>query len=372
MKKNLPLLICLLLIENMFGQILLRNENWPNPAWTVSGTYTPASLVSNPTTVDSNFKFDSALVSPSGVNTLIQLSSPTFDLKPAFDGNEKILKIGFNIAFTTYAMDKLYIEYWNADTSSWVVFANGSAEIQSVGSYSACTMVPGQSEASVYLDFSGFTTNQLQNFKYRLVVNGTSSEIAGVCLNSMVANSSSCNAPSNLTVFGVTSNQASFNWAYSGIGTIYWNIEYGPIGFALGTGIKQQINSTFNPPYTINGLNPNTVYSFYIEQDCSGGDGVIFSGWTGPKIFKTATLGLEEVKLEGLKLYPNPTKGLLVIEAANTINEVKVYNLLGQELLTQKGKAPRLNLDLTTFDAGFYFLKIDTEKGTGVYKVVRN
>ena len=244
MKKNLPLLICLLLIENMFGQILLRNENWPNPAWTVSGTYTPASLVSNPTTTDANFKYDSALVSPPGASTLVELNSPTFDLKPAFDGNEKILKIGFNIAYTSFADSKLYVQYWNADTSAWVVFPDGTAPIQAVGNYANCTM-DSNSIAEIYLDFSGFTTNQLQNFKYRLVINGTSSEVLGVCINSGFANSSSCIVPSNIGVFGVTSNQASFTWTYNGAGTIYWNIEYGPFGFALGTGFKQQINSTF-------------------------------------------------------------------------------------------------------------------------------
>ena len=82
-------------------------------------------------------------------------------------------------------------------------------------------------------------------------------------------------------------------------------------------------------------------------------------------------MGLEEVKLEGIKLYPNPTKGLLEIEAVNSVNQIKLYNLIGQELLTKKGTASRLNLDLTTFESGFYFLKIDTDKGTGVYKIVK-
>ena len=373
MKKNLPLLICLLLIENMFGQILNRSESWPNPAWTIIGAYTPASIISNPTTVDANFKYDSALVSPSGASTVIKLTSPTFDLKPAFDGNQRVLFINFNIAFTTLALNALFVQYWDADLSTWKTFPDGTAPIQNSGDYQNCTMDLANS-AQIYLDFSGFSVNQQQNFKYRIFINGTSSQIVGTCIESPVVRSLSCQDPTNLHLIGSTLNdKVTIGWNVTGSGymisPIAWNLQYGNHGFSLGTGNMIQYGST--PPFTLTGLTSNTQYDVYIQRDCSGGNNTILTSWVGPLTFSTTNLGLEEVKLEGLKLYPNPTKGFLEIEATNTINEIKVYNLIGQELLTKKGAASRLNLDLSTFNSGFYFLKIDTDKGTGVYKIVK-
>lgn len=48
-----------------------------------------------------------------------------------------------------------------------------------------------------------------------------------------------------------------------------WIIEYGPDGFAVGTGTQQVATSN---PYTISGLQPRTVYNFYVRSVCIYGD----------------------------------------------------------------------------------------------------
>lgn len=369
MKKSLLLLFCLLFVGNFYAQIVSINENWPNLAWNVSGTYTPAALTSNPT-VNSNFAYDTALVTPSGANTLLYVTSPFFDVKPAFDGNERVLKIQFNIAFTTYVANALYIEYWNADASNWVGFPDGSAPIQTSGNYQTCSFDISNSPVGVYIDLSSLTTNQLQNFRYRFVINGTSSQIGGVCINNVSVNSRSCAAPTGFTVTGFTNTTATFNWNNTDTGTLRWDFEYGIQGFVLGTGFIQQTNQV--PPYTISGLNPNTSYDIYIKKDCSGDNGIIFSNWTGPLTFTTANLGLNAFNADNIKLFPNPTSGLVEINALQNFNEVKIYNVSGQELFHLKENQSHLNVDLSSFSSGLYFAKIYTDFGIGTYKIVKN
>ena len=299
MKKSLLLSFCLLFVGNFYAQIVSINENWPNLAWNVSGTYTPAALTSNPT-VNSNFAYDTAFVTPSGANTLLYVTSPFFNVKPAFDGNERVLKIQFNIAFTTYVANALYIEYWNADASNWVGFPDGSAPIQTSGNYQTCSFDTSNSPVGVYIDLSSLTINQLQNFRYRFVINGTSSQIGGVCINNVSVNSRSCVAPTGFIVTGFTNTTATFNWNNTDTGALRWDFEYGIQGFVLGTGFIQQTNQV--PPYTISGLNPNTSYDIYIKKDCTGDNGIIFSNWTGPLTFTTANLGINTFNADNIAL----------------------------------------------------------------------
>ncbi|MEZ4720998.1 MAG: T9SS type A sorting domain-containing protein [Flavobacteriales bacterium] len=80
-------------------------------------------------------------------------------------------------------------------------------------------------------------------------------------------------APSALasTALSTTSAQVSFT---GGSGTS-WEIQYGPIGFTLGTGTVQNTSST---TATIT-LTENLVYDFYVRGNCGSGN---FSTWTGP------------------------------------------------------------------------------------------
>ncbi|MBR4786536.1 MAG: fibronectin type III domain-containing protein [Bacteroidales bacterium] len=101
-----------------------------------------------------------------------------------------------------------------------------------------------------------------------------SSYNAGYVDNIMVDLIPSCPKPHDLTVTNVTTNSASLSWTE--MGSAYnWNVQYGPAGFALGSGTTIQVQNT--PSTTITGLNANTSYDFYVQADCMGGD---TSYWT--------------------------------------------------------------------------------------------
>lgn len=88
MRTNLTLLVFLLLIETISGQILSISENWPNPSWSVSGTYTSAALLANPT-VATSLKYDTPLVSPPGSASFLTAASPFFSLQSALMAMKK-------------------------------------------------------------------------------------------------------------------------------------------------------------------------------------------------------------------------------------------------------------------------------------------
>ncbi len=56
-------------------------------------------------------------------------------------------------------------------------------------------------------------------------------------------------------------------------------------------------------------------------------------------------------------MYPNPANDVLNINAQSTINNVSVYNLLGQEVLSTSPNEMQLSIDVNSLNAGIYIVK---------------
>ncbi|MBR5920106.1 MAG: fibronectin type III domain-containing protein [Bacteroidales bacterium] len=95
-----------------------------------------------------------------------------------------------------------------------------------------------------------------------------SSYNAGYIDNFVVDVIPTCPKPKDLTASNPTLTSIDLSWLEMGSATT-WEIEYGPMGFAQGTGTVE--TATTNP-YTINGLEPSSGYDFYVRANCGGGD----------------------------------------------------------------------------------------------------
>lgn len=76
-------------------------------------------------------------------------------------------------------------------------------------------------------------------------------------------------------------------------------------------------------------------------------------------------LALQE-NLFGVRLYPNPAHNTLHV-ATDLPCETVVYDLLGQQVLVSKSK----ELEFNKLTNGVYFVKVTTEKGTMVQKIIK-
>ena len=89
-----------------------------------------------------------------------------------------------------------------------------------------------------------------------------------------IADSTTCIKPTAFQVVSNNTQSVLLDWT-PGYAS-HWQVEYGLAGFALGSGIRQSINSH---PYLVNGLLSNQLYEFYIRDSCGAND---LSGWVGP------------------------------------------------------------------------------------------
>jgi hypothetical protein len=69
------------------------------------------------------------------------------------------------------------------------------------------------------------------------------------------------------------------------------------------------------------------------------------------------------------KLYPNPTNGLITIELEG-LQIVMVYNALGQVLISKEADGNSLQLDLSGFEGGLYWVKIISQNRIAVKPLV--
>ena len=80
-------------------------------------------------------------------------------------------------------------------------------------------------------------------------------------------------------------------------------------------------------------------------------------------------LGLNDNLEKYFSITPNPAKGIIKIESEYSINELKIYNILGELIL--KDSNPTNQLDISNLSTGLLFVQIETDKGSFVKKVIK-
>ena len=139
-----------------------------------------------------------------------------------------------------------------------------------------------------YHDDSAATTRSVPNLPviagetYYIVISTWSAPQSTTYTIDITAGSSSCVAPSGLTVSNITDTSAYISWTENGTAT-EWEIEYGSIGFTQGTGSIITDNDGILGE-TLTNLTSNEVYDVYVRSICGAGDE---STWVGPVTFAT-------------------------------------------------------------------------------------
>lgn len=85
----------------------------------------------------------------------------------------------------------------------------------------------------------------------------------------------------------------------------------------------------------------------------------------------SATAGTGDLAAVDFSYYPNPVKESLNMRADEEITDVKVFNILGQEVKSFAPSKLEANVDLTSLVAGTYFVKATVNDKIGSFKVVK-
>jgi hypothetical protein len=91
----------------------------------------------------------------------------------------------------------------------------------------------------------------------------------------------------------------------------------------------------------------------------------------GSVIVTNSTLGVNDFNAINVSVYPNPTINNINIQSDEQITNVVVYNTLGQMVMNAAPDATNFSMQTANLDAGIYFAKLSTEKGSKTVKFIK-
>lgn len=86
-----------------------------------------------------------------------------------------------------------------------------------------------------------------------------------------------------------------------------------------------------------------------------------------------ALLGLHENEFEkSISIYPNPTNDVLNIYSKTTILSADLFNLNGRIILSINPNSLDFKINLDAYESGIYLLKVDSDNGSSIQKIIKN
>lgn len=211
---------------------------------------------------------------------------------------------------------------------------------------------------------NGLTNGVIYQFKVRVVYDNNGTEENGPYSNTVNATPIGLlETPSVNAIAGDA--QVSLSWNQPSLGgrtfesySIVWR-EFGATNY---TGVQGLFNyATTNTVVT--GLTNGTTYEFAVAINAS--NDVSLQG------FATATpelgLGLNDVKMENITIYPNPINDYLFIEL-NEDFQIKIFSIGGKIVFEDNGSK---KIDLTHISSGIYTVQIETKNSIFKRKVIK-
>ena len=113
---------------------------------------------------------------------------------------------------------------------------------------------------------------------------------------------------------------------------------------------------------------PAVLNSFYYVSQT-------VNGCEGPRLVVIASgpcLGNEEFDMSSFSYYPNPTRDIINISYSKEITQIKVFNMLGQQVIDTKVNSTTTQVDLSRFATGTYFIEVTSDEVSKTVKVIKN
>ena len=241
--------------------------NWPPLCWNISG--------------------QTAMISQ-GASDYIEASFWSYNNAQAITSTEPInISVDARVKFrwahlynANYPFDQMILRMRYANGTQWDTLANFIG--QTFSSPNAQTTTPPADGDFVQETFNLNTAYTGQDVVFEFVFNSDFGPDVFVD-DFIVEPLPACPEPTTVTASAITATTADLSWANGNAAANTWYIEYGPIGFPLGSGTVVTANSN---PFTLTGLNPATGYTAYVLELCQ--NGLDTSAYSSPVSFSTA------------------------------------------------------------------------------------
>lgn len=198
---------------------------------------------------------------------------------------------------------------------------------------------------------TGETTNIIN-------VDGTDAGMIGV------ERISECGATQDtIEIVNIPDPVAGFTWSSSYVTGIFTNTSTGADSYSWDFG-DGNTSTQENPTHVYN-WKGEFVVTLTVTSDC------------GTSVFTDTInldlVGVNELTKDNYTIYPNPTNGMVNISFSNTLTNgnVEIIDATGRVLQKAAVKTKQIALDLSSYENGFYFIRINNNDKTVTEKVVK-
>ena len=182
------------------------------------------------------------------------------------------------------------------------------------------------------------------------------SEEVGVILNEdIIDDFNAITAPENLTATAKSSSSIELTWDAVNNASSYF-VYCNDVEIANITGttyLVENLKANTEYCYTVTAMGVDTE-SDHSKEACAT--------TSGESLAENTSL---------FNIFPNPATDNLSIEANEEITEVNIYNIIGVNVYNEQCTNNNLNVNISDFNSGVYFVKVKTGNGETVKRFIK-
>jgi hypothetical protein len=181
-------------------------------------------------------------------------------------------------------------------------------------------------------------------------------------------------------------NNGSSSTITSGhLSAIDYEIENGSIMYSItAPPVNGKIIKDDNPGTTVTSFKQQDIYDGRIKYLHDGSytfqDSLLFSVSDSKNVLTdqlfyivvNTTVSVEDQENVELNIWPNPVSDKLFVQSSQLISQIDVYNITGNLILNTLPESNSSSIDLSMLNQGLYIIKIRSEKGSYVRKIIKN
>src|SRR5690625_4199170 len=179
-----------------------------------------------------------------------------------------------------------------------------------------------------------------------------------------------CDAVTDVEVTDVTAETATVSWTASATAVDGYTVDVyeADADVSTDTPVFTETVTADVTTAEIRGLTHLTEYDVYVTSNCGEGETATSDAVT----FTTEDIAsIGDFDFGSLEVFPNPVSTDLYLSATKVIEEVQVYNVLGQLVMTQKFNDVEITLDVSSLSTATYLLKVKVDGVVGTVRFVK-
>jgi hypothetical protein len=170
-----------------------------------------------------------------------------------------------------------------------------------------------------------------------------------------------CNAPTNLNA---TIEQDAEGFDHYFKVTMTWDAADNANEYVVYLD-GEKVNTTAETSY-VKGFNEEGTHYFTVSSVCDNGESEQSESFE----FEIKGESLEEIS-NNIKIYPNPASKFVKLSAiGGQLSAVKIHNYLGILIEEIEVNSNDIEINVSNYNSGVYFVEVVTEKGSLIKKIV--